>query len=166
MRPAQFIGNLLYLLKVGFHVAAQLLAVQKGHRIDCDVVMQVMFIQMGADDHLKPLTEHPFGKLHADGMGLLWGQLTRLERLDDMIALHAARLVVTPFSALHITAGVFHAAAIQTAFKQSLLGFIWVYGVVDHAAQRGLLLIDGISDSLLKVQPNRKNFGNSHIRTI
>ena len=93
MRPAQFIGNFLYLLKVGFHVAAQLLAVQKGHRIDCDVVMQVMFIQMGADDHLKPLTEQPFGKLHADGMGLLWGQLTRLERLNDVIALHAARLV-------------------------------------------------------------------------
>lgn len=57
MRPAQFIGNFLYLLKVGFHVAAQFLAVQKGHRIDCDVVMQVMFIQMGADDHLKTLTE-------------------------------------------------------------------------------------------------------------
>ena len=166
MLPAQFIGNFLYLLKVGFHVAAQLLAVQKGHRIDCDVVMQVMFIQMGADDHLKPLTEHPFGKLHADGMGLLWGQLTRLERLDDMIALHAARLVVTPFSALHITAGVFHAAAIQTDFKQSLLGLIWVYGVVDHAVQRGLLLIGGILDGFLKTGTDGKNFGDCHIRTI
>lgn len=106
MRPTQFIGNFLYLLKVGFHVAAQLLAVQKGHRIDCDVVMQVMFIQMGADDHLKPLTEQPFGELNANSVGLLWCQLTRFERLDDMIALYAARLVVTPFSALHITAGV------------------------------------------------------------
>lgn len=135
MRPAQFIGNFLYLLKVGFHVAAQLLAVQKGHRIDCDVVMQVVFIQMRTDDHLKTLTEQLSGELNANSVGLLWCQLTRLERLDDMIALHAARLVVTPFSALHITAGVFHAAAIQTAFKQSLLGLIWVYSVVDHAVQ-------------------------------
>ena len=135
MRPAQFIGNFLYLLKIGFHVAAQLFSVQKGHRIDCYVVMQVVLIQMRTDDHLEPLTEQPPGKLHANGVGLLRGQLTRFERLDDMIALHAARLVVTPFSALHITAGVFHAAAIQTAFKQSLLGLIWVYSVVDHAVQ-------------------------------
>lgn len=97
--------------------------------------MQVVFIQMRTDDHLETLTEQPSGELHANSVGLLWGQLTRLERLDDMIALHAARLVVTPFSALHITAGVFHAAAIQTAFKQSLLGLIWVYSVVDHAVQ-------------------------------
>ena len=126
MRPAQFIGNFLYLLKVGFHVAAQLLAVQKGHRIDCDVVMQVMFIQMGADDHLKPLTEQPFGKLHADGMGLLWGQLTRLERLDDVIALYAARLVVAPLGAIHIAAGVLHADcnsdSFQTIAARSYLG--------------------------------------------
>lgn len=117
MRPAQFIGNLLYLLKVGFHIAAQLLSVQKGNGVDRNVVVQMVFIQMSTDDHLEPLTEQPFGKLHADGMGLLWGQLTRLERLDDMIALHAARLVVAPLGALHIAAGVLHATAIQTAFK-------------------------------------------------
>lgn len=117
MLPAQFVRNFLYLLKIGFHIAAQLLAVQKGHRIDCDVVMQVVLIQMRTDDHLEPLTEQPPGKLHANGVGLLRGQLTRFERLDDMIALHAARLVVAPLGALHIAAGVLHAAAIQTAFK-------------------------------------------------
>ena len=90
---------------------------------------------MGADDYLKPLTEHPLGELHADGVGLLWGQLTRFERLDDVIALYAARLVVALLGALHIAAGVLHAAAIQTAFKQSLLGFVWVDGVVNHAVQ-------------------------------
>ncbi len=122
-------------MEIGFHIAPQFLAVQKGHRVDRDVVVQMVLIKVRSNDYLEPLTEQPFGKLHADGMGLLWSQLTRLERLDDMIALHAARLVVTPFSALHITAGVFHAAAIQTAFKQSLLGLIWVYSVVDHAVQ-------------------------------
>lgn len=79
MLPAQFVGNLLYLLKIGFHIAAQFLPIQKGHRIDCDVVVQMVFIQMGADNYLEPLTEHPLGKLHANGMCLLWGQLTRFE---------------------------------------------------------------------------------------
>lgn len=166
MLPAQFVGNFLYLLKVGFHVAAQLLSIQKGHGIDCDVVVQVVFIQMGADDHLEPITEQPLGKLHADGMGLLRGQLTRLERLDDMIALHAARLVVTSFGALHIAAGVLHAAAIQTAFKQLLLGLVGVHSIVDHAVQRGLLLVSGILDGFLKPCADCKNFGDCHIRMI
>lgn len=166
MLPAQFVRNFLYLLKIGFHIAAQLLSVQKGHRIDCYVVMQVVLIQMRTDDHLEPLTEQPFGELHADGVGLLRGQLTRFERLDDVIALYTARLVVAPLGALHIAASVLHAAAIQTAFKQSLLGLIWVYGVVNHAVQRGLLLIGGILDGFLKTGTDGKNFGDCHIRTI
>ena len=117
MLPAQFVGNLLYLLKIGLHIAAQLLAVQKGHGIDCNVIMQMVFIQMGADNHLEPLTEQPPGKLYADGVGLLRGQLTRFERLDDVIALYTAHFVVAPLGSLHIAAGVLHAAAIQTAFK-------------------------------------------------
>ena len=79
MLPTQFIRNLLYLLKVGFHIAAQFLPIQKGHRIDCNVVMQVVFIQMGADNYFEPLTEQALGKLHANGVGLLRGQLTRFE---------------------------------------------------------------------------------------
>ncbi len=107
----------MYLLKIGLHIAAQLLAVQKGHGVDCNVIMQVVFIQMRTDDHLEPLTEQPLGKLYADGVGLLRGQLTRFERLDDVIALYAAHFVIAPLGALHVTAGVLHAAAIQTAFK-------------------------------------------------
>lgn len=126
----------------------------------------MVFIEVGSNDYLKPLTEQPLGKLHANGVGLLWGQLTRFERLDDVIALYAARLVVAPLGALHIAAGVLHAAAIQTAFKQSPFGFIWVYRVVDHAAQRSLLLIGGILDGFLKPNADGKNFGNRHIRTI
>ena len=130
------------------------------------MVVQMVFIQMSADDHLEPLSEQPPRKLYTDGVGLLWGQLTRFERLNDVIALYAARFVVAPLGALHITAGVFHAAAIQTAFKQSLLGLIWVYGIVDHAVQRGLLLIGGILDGFLKTGTDGKNFGDCHIRTI
>ena len=121
---------------------------------------------MGANDYLKPIPEQPLGKLHADGVGLLRGQFPRLERLDDVIALYAAHFVVAPLGALHIAAGVFYTAAIQTAFKQSLLGFVWVYRVVDHAVQRGLLLIGGILYGFLKPNADGKNFGDRHIRTI
>ena len=126
----------------------------------------MVFIEVGSNDYLEPLAEQPPRKFHTDGVGLLWGQLTRFERLNDVIALYAARFVVVPLGALHITAGVFHAAAIQTAFKQSLLGLIWVYGIVDHAVQRGLLLIGGILDGFLKTGTDGKNFGDCHIRTI
>lgn len=166
MLPAQFVGNLLYLLKVGFHIAAQCLPIQKGDRIDCNVVMQVVFIQMGADDYFEPLTEQALGKLHANGVGLLWGQLTRFERLDDVIALYAARLVIAPLGALHIAAGVFHAAAIQTAFKQSLLGLVGVHSIVDHAVQRSLLLVGGILDSFLEPCADGENFSDCHLRMI
>ena len=44
MLLAQFVGNFLYLLQIGFHVAAQLFAVQKGHGVDCNMVMQMVFI--------------------------------------------------------------------------------------------------------------------------
>ena len=130
------------------------------------MVVQMVFIEVGSNDYLEPLAEQPPRKFHTDGVGLLWGQLTRFERLNDVIALYAARFVVAPLGALHITAGVFHAAAIQTAFKQSLLGLIWVYGIVDHAVQRGLLLIGGILDGFLKTGTDGKNFGDCHIRTI
>lgn len=126
----------------------------------------MVFIEVGSNDYLEPLAEQPPRKFHTDGVGLLWGQLTRFERLNDVIALYTARFVVAPLGALHITAGVFHAAAIQTAFKQSLLGLIWVYGIVDHAVQRGLLLIGGILDGFLKTGTDGKNFGDCHIRTI
>ena len=114
---AQVVRHLLDFFEVGFHIAAQLLSIQKRHGIDCDVVMQVVFIQMGADDNLEPFPEQPLGELHANGVGLFRGQLTRLERLDDVVALYAAHFVIAPLGALHVTAGVLHAAAIQTAFK-------------------------------------------------
>ena len=165
MLPAQFVRNFLYLLKIGFHIAAQLLSVQKGHRIDCYVVMQVVLIQMRTDDHLEPLTEQPFGKLHADGMGLLGGNLAWLKRLDNVIALYTAGLVVAPFGALHIPGGVFNTFTVQTAFKQPFLGFIRVDGVFNHAGKSGLFLVSGILNGFLKPAVYGEHFGDRHIRT-
>lgn len=129
------------------------------------MIVQMVFIQMSADDHLKPLSKQPPRKLHTDGVGLLRGKLTRLKGLNDVIALYAAGLVVAPLGALHIPTGVLNALAVQTAFKQPLFGFIRVDRVFNHAGKRGLFLICGILNGFLKSASYGENFGDCHIRT-
>ena len=65
--PAQVIRYLLNLLKIGFHVAPQLPTVHEGYRIDSDMVVQMLPIQMGSNDHLELLSKQPPCKLHTDG---------------------------------------------------------------------------------------------------
>ena len=122
-------------------------------------------IEVGSNDYLEPLSEQPSRKLYTDGVGLLRGQLTRLERLDDVIALYAARLVVAPLGALHIPCGAFDTLTVQTAFKQPLLGFVRVDGVFDHAGKGGLFFVCGVLNGFLKSASYGEHFGNRHIRT-
>ena len=84
------------------------------------MIMQVLSIQMGSNDHLEPFSKQPPCKLHTDDMSLLRRQFSGLKRLDDMIALDPIPLIVAPLGSVHIPAGVFHATAIQAAFKQTL----------------------------------------------
>lgn len=72
----------------------------------------MVFIEVGSNDYLEPLAEQPPRKFHTDGVGLLRGKLPRLKRLNDMIALYAAGLVVTPLGAFHIPCGIFDAHAV------------------------------------------------------
>lgn len=125
----------------------------------------MVFIEVGSNDYLEPLAEQPPRKFHTDGVGLLWGQLTRFERLNDVIALYAARFVVAPLGALHITCGIFDTHAVQTAFKQPLLGFVRVDGVFDHAGKGGLFFVCGVLNGFLKSASYGEHFGNRHIRT-
>lgn len=162
---AQIIGHFLNFVKIGFHIAPQFPAVQKGHRVDRDVVVQMMLIEVRSNDYLKPISKQPPRKLHTDGVGLLRGKLTRLKGLNDVITLYAAGLVVAPFGALHIPTGVLNAFAVQAAFKQPFLGFIRVDRVFDHAGKRGLFLICGILNGFLKPAAYGEYFGDRHIRT-
>lgn len=162
---AQIIGHFLDFVKIGFHIAPQFPAVQKGHRVDCDVVVQMVLIEVRSNDHLKPISKQPPRKLHTDGVGLLWGNLTRLKGLNDVIALCAAGLVVAPFGTLHIPAGIFDAFAVQTAFKQPLFGLIRVDSVFDYAGKRGLFLVGGILNGFLKPASYGEYFGDRHFRT-
>ena len=125
----------------------------------------MVFIEVGSNDYLEPLSEQPSRKLYTDGVGLLRGNLTRLKRLNDMIALYAAGLVVTPLGALHIPCGIFDTHAVQTAFKQPLLGFVRVDGVFDYAGKIGLFLVCGVLNSFLKSASYGEHFGDRHIRT-
>lgn len=76
------------------------------------MVVQMVFIEVGSNDYLEPLSEQPSRKLYTDGVGLLRGNLTRLKGLDNVIALYAAGLVVTPLGAFHIPCGIFDAHAV------------------------------------------------------
>ena len=98
-------------------------------------------------------------------MGLLRGKLPRLKGLDNVIALYTAGLVVAPFGALHIPAGIFNTFTVQTAFKQPLLGFVRVDGVFDHAGKGGLFFVCGVLNGFLKSASYGEHFGNRHIRT-
>ena len=48
--------------------------------------MQVVFIQMGADNDLIPFSKQPLGKFQPDSVCLLWCDLPRLKGLDKVIA--------------------------------------------------------------------------------
>ena len=115
--PAQVIRYLLNLLKIGFHVAPQLPTVHEGYRIDSDMVVQMLPIQMGSNDHLEPLSKQPPCKLHTDGMSLLRRQFSGLKGLDDVIALHTISFVIALLGSFHVQAGVNYTAAIQAALK-------------------------------------------------
>ena len=80
---------------------------------DTEVIMEgKRRIMLGSNNYLEPLSEQPSRKLYTDGVGLLRGNLTRLKGLDNVIALYAAGLVVTPLGAFHILCGIFDAHAV------------------------------------------------------
>ena len=114
---AQVIRYLLNLLKIGFHVAPQLPAVHEGYRIDGDMVMQMLPIQMGSNDHLESVSKQTLRELHTDLMGLFRRQFARFEGLDYVIALHTISFVIALLGSFHVQAGVFYTAAIQAALK-------------------------------------------------
>ena len=64
------------------------LPVYTGHRIDHQMIMQVVLIQMGADNDLIPFSKQPLGKFLPDSVCLLWRDLTRLKGLNEMVGFY------------------------------------------------------------------------------
>ena len=51
-----------------FSAVIKLLSIYPGNRIDNEMIMRMIFIQMRADNNLKLITPHLCGKFHADLM--------------------------------------------------------------------------------------------------
>ena len=71
------------------------LPVYTGHRIDHQMIVQVVLIQMGADNDLIPFSKQPLGKFQPDSVRLLWCDLPRLKGLDEMVSIISERAVST-----------------------------------------------------------------------
>ena len=63
-----------------------LASVCAGHRVDYDVVVQMVLVQMGSNHHLKVRPKQLSGKLYANGMSLLRCHLTGGKGLNEMVA--------------------------------------------------------------------------------
>ena len=60
------------------------------------MIVQVVLIQMGADNDLIPFSKQPLGKFQPDSVCLLWCDLPRLKGLDKVVAENAG----APFDTL------------------------------------------------------------------
>ena len=86
--PAQLVGCCP---ELGILAAALLvfLAVHIRHRIDNEVVVQIIRIHVGSDQHLETLAPDLAGQCHADLMALLRGNLSFAEALIGVERHHA-----------------------------------------------------------------------------
>ena len=70
---------------VGVKVVAEHFAIRIGYRIDDYMIVQVAFVQMGADRTLKPIRKKPPCKFTANLMYLVGRGFTGAETLDDVV---------------------------------------------------------------------------------
>ena len=99
--PAQLVGCCP---ELGILAAALFvfLPVHIRHRIDNKVVVQVIRIHMGSDQHLEPLAPDLAGQCHADFVALLRGYLALAEALVGMECHHAVCFTKTFLYGPHI----------------------------------------------------------------
>ncbi|CAK7076501.1 MAG: hypothetical protein EUB_03938 [Eubacterium sp.] len=87
------------------------------------MIMKVLPILMGCDDHLKTVTPEFLGQLHADLVGLLGGDLSGGKALIAMIGYNAAFLMILLFGQFHFLDRGF-GQTIEPGHKEGLLDFI------------------------------------------
>ena len=160
--PAQLVGNSSQVL-ILTPALLVLFAVHIGHRIDDEVVVQAVGVQMGGHQHLEPPAPHPAGQLHPDGVALFRGHLPGLETLVGVHRHHALGLAELPLHRPHIRPGGFRAAMNARhqlgAFRQGGLGV--VPGIVQRLSQTavlGLVRVGGVVHHPAQAVPYRPNF--------
>ena len=125
------------------------LPVYTGHGIDHQMIVQVVLIQMGADNDLIPFSKQPLGKFQPDSVRLLWCDLPRLKGLDEMVAEDAAHFAKLLLGFHHFREGGVHAAAIQRRSEKELLRLFGIRDVGDAGRQRCFLSIGDVAYTVI-----------------
>ena len=102
--PAKFIRGVLQ-GTVGLFAVVVPFAVHKGHRVDDEVAVAAVGVQVGGYQHLEAITPYPLGQFHSDGVTLLRRDFTGAETLVGVKGHRAAGLAELLFGQLHLLAG-------------------------------------------------------------
>ena len=96
------VRQILHGLQVGF-VHSEFMTIIHAHRIYDEMVMDLVFVDMGGHQHLKPFEQGiPFHPLHADAVCLLRRDvLVLMPRLGEMLVGAASGLAVKELSDHH-----------------------------------------------------------------
>ena len=127
------------------------------------MIVEMGFIQVGADDLLIAVAKQTLGKGHADGVGLLRCHLAGHKGLDEVLPHHAAQPAEPLLCLLHLGIGGFTASAVNGRRKEMLFRFLWNCGVSNTSVQCGLFTIDNIIDTVIQPPANGKHLCVSHV---
>ena len=130
------------------------------------MIVEVNFIQVGADDHLVALAKQVLGKFHADGVSLLRHHLAGRKGLDEMIPHHAAQLAESPLRGLHLGIGCFTALTVKDRRKEMLFRFLWICGISNTRIQRSLFSVDSIVYPFIQAVADGDDLRDGHIRVL
>lgn len=126
------------------------------------MIVEVNFIQVGADDHLVALAKQALGKFHADTVCLFRRYLPGRKGLDEMIPHHAAQLVESPLRGLHLGIGCFTALTVKDRRKEMLFRFLWICGISNTRIQRSLFSVDSIVYPLIQSVTDGDDLRDGH----
>ena len=117
----------------------EFLSIHKGHGVQNDVGMDVVFIHMSCDHRFIPFTEKFPRQFHADLVGNLWRNFSRLETLLKMIGQPTARFIETLLGIVHLLRGtapiVGRDKKIHASHQLAVLGLSGIHDVLDALAQ-------------------------------
>lgn len=138
MFTAKFIRNFPQFIVVTLLRTVVLVPVHIGNRVQHDVIMDVVLIQMGTYDSLK-IRKATFHKFDADLMGKLRRGFAGSEGLHYMEALYAVRLAPAFFCFPHFVPCRFNAIQIDGGLKQAGGSFFSVQRIGNVGGHAGFL---------------------------
>ena len=174
--PAQFIRSVLQ-GTIGLFAVVVPLAIHKRHRVDDEVIVAAIGVQVGGYQHLKPITPHPLGQFHPDGVTLLRRDFAGAETLVGVEGHRTPGLAELLFGQLHLLAGNLW-DTVDTADKELTFpsGLGVVGGILQHVAQivlarrqtgqvrqAGLFFISGIAYDRIQTPFHGPDLGDSHL---